>query len=302
MLGVNVIEEDPDLKDRADMRAELRRGHPLDHANCLDAGKIRVEIERVDVVAEVRAIHAARRGEEALHAAQQQFIGAHALLDAAPQLAAYAPIDISVSALEAAAASIRRDYPKLLVEPLARDFTRSGEAPAAAKGRRRVGFFPGSTIGNFDPAEAVRLLTAARRLMGDDGLFILGAYLVKETSVMTAAYDDAAGVTAAFNKNLLTRINRELDGDLDIEQFAHVAFYNPDQGRMELYLESRVAQTATIAGTRFEFAAGERIHTENSYKYAIPEFRALAARAGFSAIHTWTDRDDLFSVHYFRQG
>jgi dimethylhistidine N-methyltransferase len=220
------------------------------------------------------------------------------LLDAAPQLAAYAPIDISVSALEAAAAAIRRDYPRLLVEPLARDFTRGGAAPAVAVGRRRVGFFPGSTIGNFDPAEAVRLLTEARRLMGDDGLFILGADLVKETAVMTAAYDDAAGVTAAFNKNLLTRINRELGADFDIEQFAHRAFYNASQGRIEMHLVSRRDQVVRVDGVPFLFAAGESIHTENSYKYSLSALTDLAEAGGFVMERVWTDARQYFSMAY----
>ncbi|HEX3407420.1 MAG TPA: ergothioneine biosynthesis protein EgtB [Caulobacteraceae bacterium] len=221
------------------------------------------------------------------------------LLDAAPQLAAYAPIDISVSALEAAAAAIRRDYPQLIVEPLARDFTRSGEAPAAAKGRRRVGFFPGSTIGNFDPAEAVRLLAEARRLMGDDGLFILGADLVKEVRVMTAAYDDAAGVTAAFNKNLLTRINRELGGDFDLAAFDHRAVWNADDSRIEMHLVARTPQIVHVAGRAFDFAAGESLHTENSYKFTVEDVTGMAKRAGWRLIERWIGPPPAFAVFLF---
>ena len=221
------------------------------------------------------------------------------ILDAAPQLAAYAPIDISPSALDAAAAAIRRDYPSLVVEPLVRDFTRGGAAPAAAAGRRRVGFFPGSTIGNFDPNEAVRLLAEARRLMGEDGLFILGADLVKEVAVMTAAYDDAAGVTAAFNKNLLARIDRELGGDIDPAAFDHLAAWNADDSRIEMHLVSRAEQTVHVAGRAFAFANGERLHTENSYKFTVEDITGMAKRAGWRLIERWIGPPPAFAVFLF---
>ncbi len=221
------------------------------------------------------------------------------ILDAAPQLAAYAPIDISVSALEAAAASIRRDYPNLLVEPLARDFTVGSVAPAVAAGRTRVGFFPGSTIGNFDPDEAVRLLAEARALIGDDGLFILGADLVKEPSVLTAAYDDAAGVTAAFDKNLLRRINRELGADFDLGAFDHKAVWNAVDSRMEMHLVSRQRQIVHVAGRAFEFAAGESLHTENSYKFTVEDVTGMARRAGWRLLERWIAPPPAFAVFLF---
>jgi dimethylhistidine N-methyltransferase len=221
------------------------------------------------------------------------------LLDAAPQLGAYAPIDISVSALEAAAASIRRDYPDLLVEPLARDFTASGEAPAVAAGRPRVGFFPGSTIGNFDPEEGVRLLTEAKALMGEGGLFILGADLVKERAVLTAAYDDAGGVTAAFNKNLLVRINRELGGDFDLDAFDHRAVWNAVDSRIEMHLVSRAAQSVRIGGASFNFGAGESLHTENSYKFTVEDITGMARRAGWRLIERWIAPPPAFAVFLF---
>jgi dimethylhistidine N-methyltransferase len=221
------------------------------------------------------------------------------LLDAAPQLAAYAPIDISVSALEAAASAIRRDYPALIVEPLVRDFTQGGAAPKAVAGRRRVGFFPGSTIGNFDPTEGVRLLTAARKLMGEDGLFILGADLVKEPATMIAAYDDAAGVTGAFNKNLLARINRELGGDFDLDAFDHKAVWNTEESRMEMHLVSRAAQVVHAAGRAFNFAAGESLHTENSYKFTVEDVTGLARRAGWQLIDRWISPPPAFAVFLF---
>jgi uncharacterized SAM-dependent methyltransferase len=130
---------------------------------------------------------------------------------------------------------------------------------------------------------------------------LIGADLKKAPAVLNAAYNDRAAVNAAFNLNLLVRINRELDGDIDVDRFSHVAFYNAEAGRMELYLKSLSEQAVTIADRPFAFADGELVHTENSYKYAIDEFRALAARAGFAVAHTWTDSDKLFSVHYLRQ-
>jgi dimethylhistidine N-methyltransferase len=221
------------------------------------------------------------------------------ILDATPQLAAYAPIDISVSALEAAAASIRRDYPNLLVEPLARDFTVGSLAPAVASGRPRVGFFPGSTIGNFDPNEGVRLLAEAHALIGEGGFFILGADLVKEPAVLTAAYDDAAGVTAAFNKNLLTRINRELGADFDLAAFDHQAVWNAVDSRIEMHLVSRTPQTVHVAGRAFEFAAGESLHTENSYKFTVEDVTGMARRAGWRLIERWIAPPPAFAVFLF---
>jgi dimethylhistidine N-methyltransferase len=221
------------------------------------------------------------------------------ILDAAPQLAAYAPIDISVSALEAAAASIRRDYPSLVVEPLARDFTIGGDPPEIAGGRPRVGFFPGSTIGNFDPTEAVRLLAEARALMGEGGLFILGADLVKEPAVLTAAYDDAAGVTAAFNRNLLVRINRELDADFDPDAFEHRAVWNAVDSRIEMHLVSRLAQTVRVEGAAFAFRAGESLHTENSYKFTVEDVTGMARRAGWRLLERWIAPPPAFAVFLF---
>jgi dimethylhistidine N-methyltransferase len=218
------------------------------------------------------------------------------LLDAAPQIEVYTPIDISASALASAAASIRRDYPRLTVEPIVRDFTVSGDLPNGAADRPRVGFFPGSTIGNFDPEAAVRLLADARSLLGPDGLFILGADLVKEPKVMVAAYDDAAGVTAQFNKNLLARINRELAGDFDLEAFEHQACWNAVDSRIEMHLESRARQTVHVAGRAFTFEAAERLHTENSYKFTVEDVVGLARRAGWRLIERWISPPPAFAV------
>ena len=224
------------------------------------------------------------------------------LLQALSSPSAYVPVDISREFLREAGAQIARDFPRLPVVAVCADYTRSFELPPLpGPAGKTVGFFPGSTIGNFEPEAVVRFLRHCADLLGPDGEMLIGADRKKDPAILNAAYNDSASMNAAFNLNLLVRINRELGADLDVDSFQHVAFYNPDEGRMELYLRSLQAQTATIDGRRFEFAAGELIHTENSYKYAIDEFRELAARAGFDTVHTWTDRDQLFGVYYLRQ-
>ena len=225
------------------------------------------------------------------------------LLSALDRPAAYVPVDISREWLRDAAAQLAADFPKLSVIAVCADYTRPFQLPPmSGPSGKRVGFFPGSTIGNFEPEAVVRFLRNCAELLGPDGEMLIGADLKKEPEILEAAYNDRAGVNAAFNLNLLERINRELGGDLDVDRFEHLALYNEELGRMELYVRSTVEQSATIAGRRFNFAAGERIHTENSYKYAVDEFHTLARRAGFAPVHTWTDQQDLFSVHYFRQG
>jgi dimethylhistidine N-methyltransferase len=225
------------------------------------------------------------------------------LLAALESPAAYVPVDISREWLREAAAQLADDFPKLPVIAVCADYTRSFQLPPMpGPAGKRVGFFPGSTIGNFEPEAVVRFLRNCAELLGPGGEMLIGADLKKEPEILEAAYNDRAGINAAFNLNLLERINRELGGDLDVDRFEHLALYNEEQGRMELYVRSTAEQSATISGRRFNFAAGERIHTENSYKYAIDEFHALARRAGFAPVHTWTDQHDLFSVHYFRQG
>jgi L-histidine Nalpha-methyltransferase len=225
------------------------------------------------------------------------------LLAALDRPAAYVAVDISREHLRDAAALLAGDFPKVPVIAVCADYTRPFHLPPLpGPDGKLVGFFPGSTIGNFEPDAVVRFLANCAKLLGPEGEMLVGVDLKKDPAILDRAYNDRAGINAAFNLNLLARINRELDGDIALDRFAHLAFYNAEKGRMELYLKSLADQTATIAGRRFDFAAGERVHTENSYKYAIPEFQALAARAGFLPLHTWTDRDQLFSVHYFRQG
>jgi L-histidine Nalpha-methyltransferase len=224
------------------------------------------------------------------------------LLNALQSPVAYVPVDISRDFLRGAAAGIAADFPDLQIAAVCADYTRPFDLPPlAGPPGKRVGFFPGSTIGNFEPAAVVAFLTHCGHLLGPGSEMLIGVDVKKDKRILDAAYNDAAGLNAEFNLNLLHRVATELGSDIAIDDFEHVAFYNPDEGRVELYLRSKRAQGAMIAGRRFSFAAGEMIHTENSYKYAIPEFRDLAARAGFAALDTWTDRDGMFSVHYFRR-
>jgi dimethylhistidine N-methyltransferase len=202
------------------------------------------------------------------------------VLDAAPDLAAYVPIDISPDALEAAAARIRADYPRLDVHPEVGDFLHLSDLTLPAAPGRRVGFFPGSTIGNLKPDEAVTFLRGARALLGDDALFVLGIDLVKPPEVLIAAYDDARGVTAAFNRNLLVRANRELDADFDLDAFGHRAVWNPAESRMEMHLVA-LRDTTVHLGEDIVFRSGETIHTENSRKFTEVDVRELAAAAGW---------------------
>jgi len=218
------------------------------------------------------------------------------LLDAAPQTAIYVPIDISPDALEMAATAINADYPDLIVAPLVDDFTRAIELPEVARGHPRTGFFPGSTIGNFEDGDAIDFLTAARRLLHSGAQFVVGVDLVKDQDVLVRAYDDAQGVTAAFNKNLLRRINRELGGDFDPDAFEHRAVWNPDANRIEMHLVSLRDQTASVAGQPFRFAAGETIHTENSHKFTPDGFARLAERAGWRTLRLWTSPEPAFAV------
>lgn len=204
------------------------------------------------------------------------------VLDAAPGLSAYVPIDISADALDAAARRIADAYPGLTVSPLVGDFLHLGALPAGIGGGRHIGFFPGSTIGNLEPAEAVAFLKAARALLGEDSLFILGVDLIKDPATLVAAYDDSQGVTAAFNRNLLVRANRELGADFDTDAFAHRAVWNPDQSRIEMHLEATRDMAVSFAGQGFAFQAGETIHTENSRKFSEESVRSLAASAGWT--------------------
>lgn len=219
------------------------------------------------------------------------------LLEALRHPAAYVPIDIAAPELLAAADRLRRRWPELVVAPLAADFLAPLRLPPVAPDAPRLGFFPGSTIGNLDPDGAVRFLRAARATLGDGSHFLIGVDLRKSPAILVPAYDDAAGVTAAFNLNLLARLNREAGAGFDLDAFAHRAVWNAEESRIEMHLVSRHAQTVRVAGHVVSFAPGETIHTENSYKYTGEGFRALAAPAGWRPAQSWTDRDGLFSLH-----
>ena len=212
------------------------------------------------------------------------------------------PIDISRQHMLGACRALAHDYPALHLMAVCADYTRPFALPRVAHGgQRRLAFFPGSSIGNFAPLEALRFLkNVAQQLAAGDGLLI-GVDLKKDPAILNAAYNDAAGVTAAFNLNLLARCNQDLDADFDLGAFAHRAFYNDAAGRIEMHLESLRTQTVQVAGQAFAFTAGESIHTENSYKYRPDEFRHLATQAGFEPQHTWTDAGELFGVLYLRR-
>jgi dimethylhistidine N-methyltransferase len=251
------------------------------------------------------AILAANAGEIAAHMGPRAEIvefGAGSLrkvrllLDAMEQPACYRPIDISGEHMARSAAELQRDYPGLDVQPVNADYTQELRLPTAGGSGRRIGFFPGSTIGNFAPDEAVRFLERAARLLRG-GALLLGADLIKDPAVLHAAYNDADQVTAQFNLNLLARANRELGTNFVLGQFAHSAFYNAAQQRIEMHLMSRRRQEISLRGESFVFEEGETLHTENSYKFTIDGLRALAARAGFRPGPVWTDPEQMFSVH-----
>lgn len=223
----------------------------------------------------------------------------HLLLAQLERPAAYVPVDISREHLRQTAEQLDARYEGLPILPVCADFTRPFRLPAVdGPSRRHVVYFPGSTIGNFGHDEAVELMRGVAALVGPDGGLLIGADLVKSREALEAAYDDAQGVTAEFSLNLLARINRELDGDFELEAFAHRATFVPECGRVEIHLESLAEQTIRVAGEKFEFAAGETIHTENSHKYTFAGFADLAARAGFAVDRVWTDPQQRFSVQY----
>jgi dimethylhistidine N-methyltransferase len=220
------------------------------------------------------------------------------LLDAMDEPARYLPIDISGEHLARSAAELQRDYAGLDVQPVVADYTQRMLLPTQLpQAGRRVGFFPGSTIGNFTPDEALHFFVVAGQVLRG-GALLLGADLVKDPQVLHAAYNDAQGVTAAFNLNLLERANRELGTNFDLRKFWHSSFYNAPLSRIEMHLVSRERQRLEWNGERFDFDEGEAIHTENSYKFTIEGLHALAVRAGFRPGPVWTDADRLFSVHW----
>lgn len=212
---------------------------------------------------------------------------------------AYVPVDISGDYLATVADRLRDDFPLLTVLPVAGDFTRPFEIPEDDSSARLL-YFPGSTIGNFVPAAAESLLRDWAAIAGEDGSLLIGVDLEKDPAVLEAAYDDRDGVTAAFDLNLLRRINRELHGDFDVAAFRHEARYNSTLRRVEMHLVSETEQEVHVSGRAISFAAGESIHTENSHKYSLGRFAAIAESAGWRVDRVWTDPDELFSVQLLR--
>ncbi|WP_176592664.1 L-histidine N(alpha)-methyltransferase [Sphingobium sp. EM0848] len=209
---------------------------------------------------------------------------------------AYVPIDISGEFLHASSSDLASAFPGLPVLPVVGDFNRDLSLPAAVDGLPRLGFFPGSTIGNLEPEAAVDLLRAMHRLLGDGSMLLIGMDRIKDRERLIAAYDDAAGVTAAFNLNLITRINRELEGDMPIDGFAHRAVWNDEKARIEMHLEAVRPLHFHVAGQCFRMAAGETIHTESSHKYGTRDERLLLRAGGWEPLREWTDADGLFSL------
>jgi dimethylhistidine N-methyltransferase len=222
------------------------------------------------------------------------------LLSQLPHLRAYVCVDVSHDALREAQRRLASRFPVLDVRPIVGDFSSPVPFPNDLVRCHKTGFFPGSTIGNLTPIEAERLLQAFCTVLSPGGRLIVGVDLKKDARRLVLAYNDAAGVTAAFNLNLLVRINRELGGSFAVDQFRHDAIYNPREGRIEMHLESLREHEVKVCGRRFRFRAGERIHTENSYKYSIDQFQCLARSAGWTPERVWTDEGQLFSVHELR--
>lgn len=219
------------------------------------------------------------------------------ILLAALQPRVYLPVDISREHLLESAHALAERFPGLAIRAACADYSAPFRLPIEPDWTDLAAFFPGSSIGNFDPVDARLLLGRVADLLGPGGRLLIGVDLPKDPAILNAAYDDSQGVTAAFNLNLLTRINRDLEGEFDLSTFAHRAFFNTDESRVEMHLVSRIDQTVKVAGEVFAFRTGETIHTENSYKYGIDPFHRLAADAGFVAEQVWTDAAGLFSVH-----
>jgi dimethylhistidine N-methyltransferase len=209
---------------------------------------------------------------------------------------AYVPIDISGDFLRASAGALQEDFPDLPILPLEGDFMRTLELPEQVRGATKLGFFPGSTIGNMVPRTAVDLLRAMKDTLGSGAWLLIGMDRIKDVDVLLAAYDDAQGITAQFNLNLLHRINAELEGDIDVSAWRHRAIWNDARGRIEMHLEAVNATGFTIAGQHFAFAAGETIHTENSHKYGYRDARLLLLAAGWGVVKEWTDAAESFAI------
>lgn len=215
--------------------------------------------------------------------------------------ACYLGVDISRDFLLDSTRRLAADYPWLEVHAACADFSQPMRWPEGLSGERPVAFFPGSSIGNFTPEEAEAFLVGLAQLLPHGGGLLIGVDLIKDRAILDAAYNDAAGITAAFNLNLLERLRRDFDTEVDPSRFHHLAFYNEAESRIEMHLVSRCDQAIHVAEERFFFAEGESLHTENSYKYSVAGFLELAGRAGFEPRAHWTDRDALFCIHYLER-
>jgi len=222
------------------------------------------------------------------------------LLSSFQSLKTYMPIDISKEFLLRSSEELSIQYPHLEVKAVCGDYTAPLELPLEGAGKKTI-FFPGSTIGNFEPQEAKAFLVRSARLLNDGDGFIVGVDTKKDCKKLEAAYNDANGITAEFNVNVLRRINRELGANFDLDQFEHKAFYNGEKGRIEMHLRSKKEQKVQISNRLFEFKKNETIHTENSYKYSIEEFQLLVQQCGFIPVKVWTDENETFSVHYMEK-
>jgi dimethylhistidine N-methyltransferase len=224
------------------------------------------------------------------------------LLDHAMELDSYVPVDISRDYLGPAADALAREYPGLAILPVCADYTRPFDLPVRVQAGRTIVYFPGSTIGNFQPADARQFLKLVAGLCGRRGGLLIGVDLKKDRAVLDRAYNDEQGVTAEFNLNVLARINREIGGDFDLTRFRHRAFYDEAAGRIEMQLISTARQIVHVGAARFDFSEGEAISTEYSYKYSVEEFQRLAGDAGFVPSRVWCDERRYFSVHYLTVG
>ena len=277
--GSELFEDITDLPEYYPTRTEtaLLAGHGDDFAAAIGAGRAVVEF----------GAGSARKTPHLLRAINP---------------AAYVPIDISGDFLRASSAELASAFPGLPVLPLVGDFTGTLALPDAIDGLPRLGFFPGTTIGNSEPDTAVHLLRAMRRLLGDAAMLLIGMDRIKDRDRLIAAYDDEAGVTAAFNRNLLVRINRELEGDLPVEAFAHRAIWNDEKARIEMHLEATEPLHFHVAGQCFHMKAGETIHTESSHKYGARDERLLLRAGGWEPMAEWMDPDGLFALVLAKAG
>lgn len=277
--GSELFEDITDLPEYYPTRTEtaLLAGHGDDFAAAIGAGRAVVEF----------GAGSARKTPHLLRAINP---------------AAYVPIDISGDFLHTSSAELASAFPGLPVLPLVGDFTGTLALPDAIDGLPRLGFFPGSTIGNSEPDTAVDLLRAMRRLLGDEAMLLIGMDRIKDRGRLIAAYDDEAGVTAAFNRNLLVRINRELEGDLPVDAFAHRAIWNDEKARIEMHLEATEPLHFHVAGQCFHMKAGETIHTESSHKYGARDERLLLRAGGWEPMAEWMDPDGLFALVLAKAG